>query len=137
MQFLITVFSALLFASGLIVSGMVRPDRVIGFLDIFGQWDPTLAFVMGGALLINTPLWHLTKKRSRPVCDVKFHLPTASRIDSRLILGAILFGMGWGLGGYCPGPAIVSTGTLQIPSLTVMAGMICGMLLIHLTNRQG
>jgi len=100
------VISGVLFGAGLVVSGMVDPMRVLGFLDVAGAWDPTLAFVMGGALMMTVPLFWWAMRRGTPLADSKFHLPTLRSLDPRLLAGAAVFGMGWGLVGYCPGPAL-------------------------------
>lgn len=94
------------FGLGLTVSEMINPARVMGFLDVAGQWDPTLAFVMAGALAVSLPGYRLVLRSRRPVLAQQFHLPTKSKIDSRLLTGAAIFGVGWGLGGFCPGPAL-------------------------------
>lgn len=106
------VLSGLLFGAGLVVSGMVDPLRVLGFLDVAGDWDPTLAFVMGGALLVSGPAYHFARKGHRPVAAPAFQLPTARAIDRRLLVGAALFGAGWGIAGYCPGPAMAGIGIM-------------------------
>lgn len=98
--------SGLLFGAGLAVSGMVDPLRVLGFLDVAGNWDATLAFVMGGAVLVSAPSFWLARRRHAPVLAPKFDLPTATRVDRRLVIGATLFGIGWGIAGFCPGPAL-------------------------------
>ncbi len=100
--------SALLFGLGLSVSGMTNPDKVIGFLDVTGAWDPSLMFVMLGAVAVHGATYRLITKRSSPLLTASFQIPSNRKIDRRLILGAVLFGLGWGLGGFCPGPAIVS-----------------------------
>ena len=101
--------AGVLFAVGLGISGMTKPTKVTGFLDFFGAWDPSLALVMLGAIGVHLVPSVLALRRSAPVLDVRFHLPTLHAIDARLIGGAALFGIGWGLSGYCPGPAVVAT----------------------------
>ncbi|MEX2365691.1 MAG: YeeE/YedE family protein, partial [Pseudohongiellaceae bacterium] len=103
----------ILFGLGLGYSEMVNPVRVLGFLDISDGWDPTLAFVMVGALLITTPLFQYARSLRKPILAEKFVLPTKMSIDKRLVSGAVIFGIGWGLAGLCPGPAIVNLSTLQ------------------------
>ena len=97
-----------LFGVGLVLSGMTRADKVIGFLDLFGDWDPTLAFVMMGAIGVHLPLRILVKRRATPVLAAAFEAPTRTTVDGRLLAGAVLFGVGWGVAGYCPGPGIAS-----------------------------
>ena len=134
---LITVFVAgLLFALGLGISGMTQPSKVIGFLDIFGNWDPSLAFVMIGAISVNMVLMYFSNMRSAPVYDIKFTLPRHRDINSRLIGGAVLFGAGWGLAGYCPGPALVSTVSGTISVMTFIGAMLAGMLLFQLLQSE-
>lgn len=106
------IASGLLFGAGLVVAGMVDPLRVLGFLDVFGAWDPTLAFVMGGALLVSGPAYHLARTATKPLSAPSFQLPTATVIDRRLLIGAALFGAGWGIAGYCPGPAMAGLGMM-------------------------
>jgi uncharacterized membrane protein YedE/YeeE len=118
----------LLFGIGLTVSDMVNPERVIGFFDLAGSWDPTLAFVMGGALTATFVGYRLVLKRPAPLLDTQFHLPTASAIDARLISGAILFGIGWGIGGICPGPGITSLASGRIEPLVFVAALAAGTL---------
>ena len=103
LRILVNLFAGTLFGLGLAISGMVNPAKVIGFLDITGDWDPTLAFVMGGALLVTIPAFRLILKRSRPVLADKFELPTKKDVDGRLLAGSAIFGVGWGLAGFCPG----------------------------------
>ena len=125
-----------LFGAGLLVSGMTQPARVIGFLDVAGPWDPGLAFVMGGAVLIYAAaLRWIRRRRPAPWFDVKFHLPERRDLDAPLILGAALFGIGWGLGGLCPGPAIVSAASGSLPGLAFVAAMLAGMYAQHRSTR--
>lgn len=118
-----------LFALGLVLSGMTRPINVIGFLDFAGDWDPKLLFVMGGAVLVHAPLLAWTRRRSRPLYAPTFAIPTRRDIDPPLVLGAVLFGIGWGLYGYCPGPAWVSLGSVDVSAFTFVAAMLAGMYL--------
>jgi len=98
----------LLFSLGLVVSGMIDPAKVLSFLDIAGAWDPSLAFVMGGAIAVAFPGFRLAHRRAQPLLDDSFHLPSSRFVDARLIGGSALFGLGWGLAGYCPGPAVAA-----------------------------
>jgi uncharacterized protein len=135
MKYVVAFGSGVLFAIGLVVSGMTQPSKVVGFLDFFGNWDPSLAFVMGGAVLINAVLYRFVVKRQRPFLTPKFHLPTRSDLDWRLIAGGGLFGVGWGLAGYCPGPGITSLASLQAPALVFVGAMTAGMLLYSAFNK--
>lgn len=108
LQSSVAFVTGLLFALGLGISGMTLPQKVIGFLDVTGAWDPSLAFVMGGAVGVYAIAYQITRRMEKPRYAAKFHLPTSKQIDWRLLLGAALFGAGWGLGGFCPGPALVS-----------------------------
>ncbi|MCA1848061.1 MAG: YeeE/YedE family protein, partial [Actinobacteria bacterium] len=113
----------------LAVSGMTNPAKIIGFLDLAGEWDPTLAFVMGGALLVTIPAFRLILGRQRPFLAGAFALPTKSALDARLLGGAALFGVGWGLSGFCPGPAVVALTTGLTPVFAFVAAMMAGMVL--------
>jgi len=118
--------SALLFGLGLGLSGMTLPSKVIGFLDVTGPWDPTLAFVMMGAIFVHAISFRLITKRTSPFLTTSFRLPTRNDIDSMLIIGALVFGLGWGLAGFCPGPAIVGL-VSGIPAVFVfVASMLVG-----------
>jgi hypothetical protein len=125
---LAALLAGLIFGVGLLVSGMTRPDKVIGFLDLAGDWDASLALVMGGAILVHFPLSQLILRRRQPLLDPRFHLPTRHDLDPKLIAGAALFGVGWGLGGYCPGPALVSAGSGSTSALLFVAVMTVAML---------
>jgi uncharacterized membrane protein YedE/YeeE len=125
----------LVFGLGLWLSGMTDPQRVLGFLDITGTWDPSLAFVMGSALAVAFVGYRVALRRSRPLLASAFDLPTASAIDSRLILGALIFGVGWGIAGYCPGPAL-SVLLVRPQALIFVATMITGMTLTRFRSRR-
>ena len=121
----------LTFGLGLIVSGMTDPGKVQGFLDLAGLWDPSLAFVMGGAIAVGIFAFALAKKRTRSVLGGAMHLPSAKDIDRRLVIGSLVFGAGWGLAGFCPGPAIVSAGAGQPKALVFVLAMLAGMWLFE------
>lgn len=123
--------SGLVFAAGLAVSGMTQPQKVVGFLDVAGAWDPSLAFVMIGAIGLNIVLFRFILKRTGPVFGSVFQLPNRKDIDPRLVAGAALFGVGWGLGGYCPGPGLVSLAAGGIPALVFVIAMAAGMVANH------
>ena len=133
-QGIAALLAGLLFGAGLAVSGMLIPDKVLNFLDIAGHWDPSLAFVMGGAIAITLPGFYLVTKRDRPVLAEVFSLPSATEIDAKLLFGAALFGLGWGLSGLCPAPALVNIATGLSDVLMFVAAMIVGMLL-HKVSR--
>ena len=118
--------AGLLFGLGLAMSGMTDPARVLGFLDITGAWDPTLIFVLGAAVGTTFVGYRLVFARGTPLFSTKFQLPTKQELDAKLLGGAALFGVGWGLSGYCPGPAIASVGRLTLPLLALLAAMVLG-----------
>ncbi|WP_428851772.1 DUF6691 family protein [Imbroritus primus] len=121
-------FSAgLLFGLGLILSGMSNPAKVLGFLDLAGRWDPSLALVMGGAVAVGSIAFALARRRGRTVLGGPIRLPEATQIDRRLVIGAVLFGMGWGVAGFCPGPAIVGAAAGYAKAWIFMAAMLAGM----------
>jgi uncharacterized membrane protein YedE/YeeE len=120
--------TGLVFGIGLVVSGMTQPAKVLGFLDIFGTWDPTLAFVMAGALVVAAPGFYLARRRGRPLVAAQFRWPTAADIDMPLVAGSALFGVGWGLVGLCPGPAIANLATLMPQIIAFVAAMGVGMI---------
>lgn len=125
---LAAVVAGVLFGLGMMISGMVDPHRVIGFLDITGAWDPSLVFVMGGALVVFMPIYLLIiKKRTAPVCSERFRLSNNHKIDKKLMGGAALFGLGWGIAGICPGPAVTSVSGLNPSMLVFIAAMLLGM----------
>ncbi|MDR5899566.1 YeeE/YedE family protein [Halomonas vilamensis] len=126
MKMVMGYIAGLLFGLGLAVSGMTDPARVIGFLDISGAWDPTLMFVLGGAVVTSFIGYRLVFKRAGPLFGERFQLPTKQDVDAKLLGGAALFGIGWGLSGYCPGPAIASVGGLTIPLAAMLIAMVVG-----------
>jgi uncharacterized membrane protein YedE/YeeE len=128
----ITVAFALgiIFALGLTVSEMINPARVIGFLDLAGRWDPTLLLVMAGALAVTVPIFPMILRRSKPLLAPQFSLPTKTRIDRRLILGAVIFGAGWGLAGFCPGPALAALASASPGVILFVVAMILGQWLV-------
>ena len=130
-------FVGLLFGWGLLISGMTDPSKVIGFLDVAGSWDPSLAMVMGGAIAVGFFAFGSAKKRTSNFFGGALHLPTSSDIDKRLLLGSLLFGAGWGLAGFCPGPGIVSMADGQPKAVVFVATMIAGMLVFEGIDRLG
>ncbi|MGF1469617.1 MAG: DUF6691 family protein [Sandaracinaceae bacterium] len=118
--------SGLLFAIGLVLGGMTQPAKVIGFLDVFGDWDPSLLFVMGGAVAVHFVSMRVILRRSAPLRADRFWLPTRKDLDLPLIAGSALFGVGWGLGGYCPGPGIVALGSGSVTALVFVGGLLLG-----------
>ena len=133
---IIAAIAGVLFGAGLAVSGMMDPAKVRGFLDIFGNWDPTLAFVMGGATLVMGIAWLIQRRFDRPLADSRFHLPKTIGIDRRLVGGSALFGIGWGLAGLCPGPGLASLATRPLPAAIFVAAMIAGMAVFRFTTEQ-
>ena len=127
MPILIAFISGLVMSFGLIISGMIYPSKVLGFLDIFGSFDLSLGFVMAGALLVTGIGYRLSSLRAKPVCNDCFNLPTNTKIDAPLILGATIFGIGWGLVGFCPAPAIVGIGLLLPKAIIFVLAMLIGM----------
>lgn len=128
MRALLYFVAGLLFSLGLVISGMTQPSKVVGFLDFFGQWDPSLALVMGGAILAHFPAYRLMSGRKSPLLADSFYVPSSRRIDAKLVLGSALFGVGWGLGGYCPGPAITSLVALHVDTVLFVVSMAVAML---------
>lgn len=123
--------AGLVFGVGLAISGMTHPSKILAFLDVAGHWDPSLMFVMMGALAVHLVLARFILKRSRPLFDIEFHLPAAEDVDTKLVVGAAVFGVGWGLGGFCPGPALVSAGTGTPSAIVFVAAMAVGMTANH------
>jgi uncharacterized protein len=127
----------LIFGAGLLISGMTEPEKVLGFLDILGEWDATLAFVMAGAVAVSAIGFALAHRRGAPVFATKFSWPERRDIDAPLVAGAILFGIGWGLVGICPGPALVNLAGLSLPIAVFVVAMVLGMLGYELWQRRG
>jgi uncharacterized membrane protein YedE/YeeE len=126
----------LLFGLGLLISGMTDPGKVLGFLDLAGAWDPSLALVMGGAIAVGIFAFGNAKKRTTSFLGGALHLPTAKDIDKRLVIGGLLFGAGWGLAGFCPGPGIVTMATGEPKAAVFVVAMIAGMLVFQFTDRK-
>jgi len=124
---MLALLSGVLFGAGLAVSGMVDPQRVQGFLDLFGRWDPTLAFVMAGAIVPMSLAWRWRARIARPWIGSAFHLPETQTIDRKLACGAVLFGVGWGVSGLCPGPAIADLALNPRPAAIFVIAMLAGM----------
>ncbi|CZF80703.1 YeeE/YedE family protein [Grimontia marina] len=129
---LVSLFSGFLFGLGMMISGMINPARVIGFLDVFGQWDPSLAFVMGGAVLVFAPSYFLfLRHQSKPVLATEFSISNKQQIDKKLVSGSLLFGIGWGMAGICPGPAVTALGSGSGKVLLFVASMALGIYLVN------
>lgn len=126
MNNLVALLVGLLFGCGLVISGMTETAKVLGFLRVFHGWDPTLLWVMGGAVTTTFVGYSLVLRRDKPLLEAEFQLPKKSDIDGRLIVGAILFGLGWGLYGYCPGPAVVSLAYLELETVAFVVAMLAG-----------
>ena len=130
-------FVGLLFGLGLLLSGMTDPAKVLGFLDLFGVWDPSLALVMGGAIGVGFFAFALARKRTATLLGGALHLPKSSQIDKRLVLGGLTFGAGWGLAGFCPGPGIVSMASGEVKAAVFVAAMVVGMVIFEIAERTG
>ncbi|WP_283149175.1 YeeE/YedE family protein [Silvimonas soli] len=127
MNIVFAALSGLVFGLGLLLAGMANPAKVSGFLDLAGRWDPSLALVMGGAIAVGLPAFALAKKRTTSLLGLPMQLPQSRRIDRRLILGSMIFGIGWGLAGICPGPALVLMGSGKAEGMLFVAAMLVGM----------
>ena len=136
MRILMALITGLVFGIGLIVAGMTNPAKVLGFLDLAGHWDPSLALVMAGAILVALPAFRVAARRRQSLLGEPMHLPTATRIDRRLVLGSLAFGAGWGLAGFCPGPALTSLATGAVQPLIFCAAMLAGMGIFELLERR-
>lgn len=136
MQLFSALLAGLVFGIGLLVSGMTNPAKVLGFLDLAGAWDPSLAFVMGGAVAVGVVAFALAGRRERALLGDPIRLPTATRIDRRLVLGSLAFGVGWGLAGFCPGPALASLMTGHHKAIVFTAAMVAGMIVYEGIERR-
>ncbi len=133
-QILVALCAGALFGAGLAFSGMADPARVQGFLDLFGRWDPTLAFVMGGAMIPMALAWIVQRRLDKPFADAHFSLPGTSLIDRKLVTGAILFGTGWGISGLCPGPGLADLALNPVPALAFVIALLGGMIAHRITS---
>jgi len=133
-QILVALFAGTLFGAGLAYSGMADPARVQGFLDLLGHWDPTLAFVMGGAIIPMAIAWIIQRKLEKPFADAHFSLPGTSLIDRKLTAGAVLFGVGWGISGLCPGPGLADLAINPLPALAFVVALFAGMIVHRVTS---
>ncbi|WP_306089974.1 DUF6691 family protein [Qipengyuania flava] len=129
-----SLLSGILFGAGLALGGMTDPARVRGFLDLFGAWDPTLAFVMGGAVIVMAVAWRMVARMPQPWLAEAFHLPTRADLTPRLIGGAALFGVGWGIAGLCPGPGIAALVVEPMSAAVFVAAMLVGMAAVRLVE---
>ena len=131
-----SLLAGLVFGLGLIVSGMANPAKVLGFLDLAGQWDPSLAFVMAGAIAVGALAFAVASRRARSFLGAPMRLPAARHIDHRLVAGSLLFGIGWGIAGFCPGPALVALGMGEAKAAVFVAAMLAGMGIFELLERR-
>ena len=134
MNKLVSLFCGIIFGIGLVISQMINPAKVLGFLNLFGDWDPSLAFVMLGALIISSPFFHLFKNNKKPIFTESFSYSNNKEINKNLIIGSSLFGAGWGLIGLCPGPAIASLALFNINSAVFVIAMFVGFYLVKLSD---
>lgn len=131
----VALVAGVLFGVGLGISGMGRPAKVLAFLDVSGAWDPSLAFVMMGAIGVYAIAVRVTKQRTRPLGENAFHWPHPTAVDAPLVIGSVVFGVGWGLGGFCPGPALLGAASGNTAALVFVAAMIAGMVARHASAR--
>jgi len=134
MLLMASVLAGLVFGLGLITSGMANPAKVLGFLDLAGPWDPSLALVMGGAIAVGLLAFFVAGKRRVSLLGAEMRLPTARQIDRRLVVGSLLFGIGWGVAGFCPGPGLVALGMGEFKAALFVAAMLAGMLIFELSG---
>lgn len=133
---LASLLAGLVFGLGLLVSGMANPEKVLGFLDLAGAWDPSLALVMVGAILVGLAAFAIARRRTLSFLGFSLQLPSNTRIDKRLILGGLAFGVGWGLAGFCPGPALVALGAGEIKAAVFVGSMVGGMAVFEVIERR-
>ncbi|HEX8109775.1 MAG TPA: DUF6691 family protein [Kofleriaceae bacterium] len=127
----VAVIAGMLFGAGLVISGMTQPARIVAFLDPFDGWDPSLAFVMAGAVAVYAVAYAVIRRHARPWFDARFHVPVRADLDARLVVGAAVFGIGWGLGGFCPGPSIVAAAGGSTSAIVFVLAMLAGMYVRH------
>ena len=135
MRIITSLIAGLVFGIGLIISGMTNPAKLLGFLDLAGLWDPSLALVMGGAIAVGTLAFQIARKRGKSLLGDPMRLPSATQVDRRLLLGGLAFGVGWGLAGFCPGPALASLATGGVKPAIFTVAMIAGMVIFELLER--
>ena len=135
MRIITSLIAGLVFGIGLIISGMTNPAKVLGFLDLAGLWDPSLALVMGGAIAVGMVAFQIARKRSKSLLGDPMRLPNAMQVDRRLLLGGLAFGVGWGLAGFCPGPALASLATGAVKPAIFTVAMVAGMVIYELIER--
>ena len=131
-----SLLAGLVFGLGLIVSGMANPAKVIGFLDLAGRWDPSLALVMAGAIAVGAIAFAIARTRTASLLDAPMKLPSEQRIDRRLLAGALVFGVGWGIAGFCPGPALVAIGMGSAKALVFVVAMLAGMGIFQIAEKR-
>lgn len=136
MPVLTALLAGLIFGLGLVVSGMVSPSKVLGFLDIAGAWDPSLAVVMAGAISIAAPAFTVAKRRTVSLMGAEMKLPVSGQIDRRLVVGSILFGTGWGVAGFCPGPGLVALAVGEVKAVVFVIAMLAGMGVFELIEQR-
>jgi uncharacterized protein len=136
MPLLTALIAGFVFGLGLLVSGMANPAKVLGFLDLAGPWDPSLALVMAGAVAVASVAFAITAKRTRTLIGIEMKLPSSRTIDAPLLIGSVLFGIGWGLAGFCPGPALVAVGMGLPKAITFLGAMLAGMVLFEFLERR-
>ena len=134
MVYLVAFASGLVFGLGLLLAGMANPAKVQGFLDLFGTWDPSLAFVMGGAIAVGLAVFAIAGRMKRSLLGLDLALPRTTQIDARLVGGSLAFGVGWGLAGFCPGPALVALGMGEIKAIVFVIAMLAGMAIFELLS---